>query len=544
MEPAGSGQRSPEPNTGGPENQDTASRTEDPTPRPETEPGSAASPGPGTTARGLSPIEDAEAGARTPFDDLDRELEETLRELELDDSVRTPARDRRSEMTPNRRVSFREGAPVENGAARGPPEGEAARGPARRSEIFQERVEAAARTSNMYGGPILGERVEMTPVALRRALDAAEIKIKQLERNTKKPNRFSTSSQDQSYYDPDRDHGGARAKLEKPRPFKGDYSELYNILNWLHAAERYLRQCRVRHEDVPGYIRSYTSRTVQAWLDGRFSMDPDDEPDWDVMREAMIERYLPPDHTMRLEIKFQTTVQRTTLLEYVELFQVLDSALLFAKMIISDMRKVLQFVKGLSKVEDRLFILERRPQDLNGAYEAVTTLRQAKTLASNVTADPRSWRSRSPKRSRELKAMDKVKRLQKRLNALQSRGGEEPEEEPTSKELKMLQGADKQKAWKEGACLNCGKQGHMIKGCPAIKKEVQRSVRRYTRETLKRYQQDPKKGKKPKRHLHKMDSQDEEAGAKESDESVSDFTSESSAGSDSESASENSDPES
>eukprot|EP00961_Rhodomonas_salina_P010131 136242-Rhodomonas_salina.1 len=67
----------------------------------------------------------------------------------------------------------------------------------------------------------------MTPVALRRALDAAEIKIKQLEGNTKKPNRFSTSSQDQSYNDPDRDHGlgGARAKLEKPRPFKGDYSE-------------------------------------------------------------------------------------------------------------------------------------------------------------------------------------------------------------------------------------------------------------------------------------------------------------------------------
>eukprot|EP00961_Rhodomonas_salina_P055848 749813-Rhodomonas_salina.1 len=76
----------------------------------------------------------------------------------------------------------------------------------------------------------------------------------------------------------------------------------------------------------------------------------------------------------------------------------------------------------------------------------------------------------------------------------------------------MLQGAEKQKAWKEGACLNCGqgKQGHMIKGCPAIKKE------------------DQKKGKKPKRHLHKMDSQDEEAGAKESDSSVSDFTSESS----------------
>eukprot|EP00961_Rhodomonas_salina_P281608 3804826-Rhodomonas_salina.2 len=100
-------------------------------------------------------------------------------------------------------------------------------------------------------------------------------------------------------------------------------------------------------------------------------------------------------------------------------------------MIISNMRKVLQFVKGLSKVEDQLFILERRPQDLHGTYEAVTTLRQAKTLASNVTTGPRNWRDCSPKQSRELKAMDKVKRLQKRLNALQSQEWKEPEEGPT-----------------------------------------------------------------------------------------------------------------
>eukprot|EP00961_Rhodomonas_salina_P032795 441946-Rhodomonas_salina.5 len=79
----------------------------------------------------------------------------------------------------------------------------------------------------------------------------------------------------------------------------------------------------------------------------------------------------------------------------------------------------------------------------------------------------------------------------------------------------------------------------MIRGCPSIKKEVQLSVHRYTRETLKRYQQDQQK---PKRHLHKMDSQDEEAGAKESELSASDFTSESLGESDSESASENSDP--
>eukprot|EP00961_Rhodomonas_salina_P134879 1814186-Rhodomonas_salina.3 len=101
----------------------------------------------------------------------------------------------------------------------------------------------------------------------------------------------------------------------------------------------------------------------------------------------------------------------------------------------------------------------------------------------------------------------------------------------------MLQGVEKQKAWKEGVslCLNCGKQGHMIRGCPSIKKEVQLSVHLYQCETLKRYQQDQLKGKKHKRHLHKMDSQDEEAGAKESESSASDFTFESSGESDSES---------
>eukprot|EP00961_Rhodomonas_salina_P300939 3940269-Rhodomonas_salina.1 len=88
-------------------------------------------------------------------------------------------------------------------------QGRAAPGPVRSSEIFQERVEAAARATNMYGGPILGERVEMTP--LPDALPGPG------------PQRGST---DQSHYDPDQDCGGARAKLLKPKQFKGDYSEV------------------------------------------------------------------------------------------------------------------------------------------------------------------------------------------------------------------------------------------------------------------------------------------------------------------------------
>eukprot|EP00961_Rhodomonas_salina_P212878 2875080-Rhodomonas_salina.1 len=56
-----------------------------------------------------------------------------------------------------------------------------------------------------------------------------------------------------------------------------------------------------------------------------------------------------------------TFIQCTTLLEYVERFQVLDSAVQFSELIITDRNKVLQFIKGLQKHEDRHFILERYP---------------------------------------------------------------------------------------------------------------------------------------------------------------------------------------
>eukprot|EP00961_Rhodomonas_salina_P231397 3125581-Rhodomonas_salina.1 len=82
-----------------------------------------------------------------------------------------------------------------------------------------------------------GERVGMTPVATRRALDAAEIKIKLLEKalQQKKTPRYSTLSTGSDLEE--RDLSFARAKLEKPLTFKGEYTELYNILNWLHSVE-------------------------------------------------------------------------------------------------------------------------------------------------------------------------------------------------------------------------------------------------------------------------------------------------------------------
>eukprot|EP00961_Rhodomonas_salina_P059210 795388-Rhodomonas_salina.1 len=104
-------------------------------------------------------------------------------------------------------------------------------------------------------------------------------------------------------------------KLEKPLTFKGEYLELYNILNWIHSVEWYLRQCRVRPEDSASYVRSYLARVVQAWMDGRFPVRVHSTIAWPDLHSAMIERYLPPDHEIRLQLVFERTVQRTTLLE-------------------------------------------------------------------------------------------------------------------------------------------------------------------------------------------------------------------------------------
>eukprot|EP00961_Rhodomonas_salina_P153007 2059630-Rhodomonas_salina.1 len=130
----------------------------------------------------------------------------------------------------------------------------------------------------------------------------------------------------------------------------------------------------------------------------------------------MIERYLPPDHEIRLQLVFERTVQRTTLLEYVERFQILDSAVQFSKLVITDRNKVLQFLKGLQKHEDRRFILERNPTDLNQVYNCVNTLRQAKTLTSVLVSNPRNH---SPDRGRRKREFRKLEAESSSLNKLE-----------------------------------------------------------------------------------------------------------------------------
>eukprot|EP00961_Rhodomonas_salina_P106255 1430961-Rhodomonas_salina.1 len=120
----------------------------------------------------------------------------------------------------------------------------------------------------------------------------------------------------------------------------------------------------------------------------------------------MIERYLPPDHEIRLQLVFERTVQHTTLLEYVERFQVLNSAVHFSELVITDRNKVLQFLKGLQKHEDRRFILERNPTDLNQVYNCVNTLQQAKILASTLVSNPRHHSNDKGRRRREVRKLE------------------------------------------------------------------------------------------------------------------------------------------
>eukprot|EP00961_Rhodomonas_salina_P024771 333569-Rhodomonas_salina.1 len=133
-------------------------------------------------------------------------------------------------------------------------------------------------------------------------------------------------------------------------------------------------------------------------MDGRFPVRVTTTIHWPDLHGAIIERYLPPDHGIRLKLVFVRTVQHTTLLKYVERFQVLDSALIFAELVISDMDKVFQFIQGLQKNEDRRFVLEQNPENLTQQGQGRFGLRAVGKLRPRVqgvglgsaTAPPKS----------------------------------------------------------------------------------------------------------------------------------------------------------
>eukprot|EP00961_Rhodomonas_salina_P021301 286460-Rhodomonas_salina.1 len=114
-------------------------------------------------------------------------------------------------------------------------------------------------------------------------------------------------------------------------------------------------------------------------------------------------------------------------MNYVEQFQLVEAAMVLAHVSISDRRKTLQFIKGIRDMNDRRFILEKAPKTLVDCYSAVLTLRQAKTLAADPSGGGvREFESRPSSRKDRHKSKDCRR-----------------------KELRMLTGEAKEKAWKE-----------------------------------------------------------------------------------------------
>eukprot|EP00961_Rhodomonas_salina_P070736 949945-Rhodomonas_salina.1 len=245
----------------------------DPDPLPATEQA-------GTTPHSETEPAPAEAGppadeaAPEDFDTLAADLQVSLDELDMSHPGPAQTSDSSSELTPCRVVHFETEVvtPI--------------------SEESRLGFGGAERLFTMSPLTYLGKRVGMTPIVTWRALDAAEIKIKLLERalHAKKPHRYSLMSTGSQLEE--QDHNYALANLEKPLTFKGDYTELYsNVLNWIHSIEWYLLQCQVKPEDYASYVRSYLSRIVQAWMDGRFPVRMNTSIPWSELHEAR-EKYI------------------------------------------------------------------------------------------------------------------------------------------------------------------------------------------------------------------------------------------------------------
>jgi hypothetical protein len=383
-----------------------------------------------------------------------------------------PPRGRREEMTPGRTIIF---------------------------EDEDEEEEEGESSSTAH----------MSRLALERALRAEQIRRAQAERALKRrpsPRRESGYTE-VSERSEERSH--ARPKLNKPRTFRGKYTEVYNVLNWLHQVLRYLMQCHCDPDDYTGYARTYMDETVQGWMDAEFA--DDDFPTWDRFERAMIDRWLPPDHDVRLNLVFDRMQQRDTLQNYVESWQILDAALKFSGVHIEPIRKVMQFIKGLRDKDEKRYLLEKDPETLADVYRWVVRLRQSKFLTERLS----SKGSRMPKNPRGSR--------RKRRDDSDSSGSRSPRE----KKYNRLEGKARQEAWDKGLCLGCGSPDHQIKACPKVKRAIRRMTKEYIAKQASKFSSSATAGSKKKR-FHKLDSgKDEEKDDPPSQEEDKTETSES-----------------
>lgn len=91
-----------------------------------------------------------------------------------------------------------------------------------------------------------------------------------------------------------------------------------------------------------------------------------------------------PDHKLRLKLRFESTTQQTTLLDYQEQYQRIVSVMTFADVLPKAEDLVLQFIWGLKKEEDRHTLIQQNCQTMEAVYTAIMQIRQSKAIGAQV----------------------------------------------------------------------------------------------------------------------------------------------------------------
>lgn len=356
------------------------------------------------------------------------------------------------------------------------------RTPVRETSHEIERVETLPESTEIFRTEISPRGVRIDPDPSVRAETPEETiarlttRINYLEAQAAIDSGSGRRASRMSTYSEAGDYPRQKPKLEKPDSFDGDYTPTQNVLNWIARVEQYFEVCEVAEPLYTSYARTYLSTVVGAWVDATYGGKS--LPEWSIFKEDIKTRFLPADHEDRLEQKFETIQQRSTLTDYVESFQRLDAAMIFAQLEVREARKIRQFIKGLNQMEDRRYLLQQKCTTMQEIYKEVTVLRQAKLMAKSRTGHE---------------------------------GGDRQ-----SRKLKKLTGQAKQQAWEKGLCLGCGSKEHYIAKCPH-NEQIKKTLRE-----LKRFQKDSKK--KPSRKYKKLSKEGSDAdseGEEEEDDSDS-----------------------
>eukprot|EP00961_Rhodomonas_salina_P037928 509460-Rhodomonas_salina.2 len=125
------------------------------------------------------------------------------------------------------------------------------------------------------------------------------------------------------------DDGNERSykpKFEKPGKIVAKYSEEYNILNTIINFEWYMANHSISIEKYSVYAVSYFDEIIQLWYNRQYT----ETPDWAQLQRDLIALYLEPDHTLCVLLKFEEISQGCILLDYVERFQHILAAMVFA----------------------------------------------------------------------------------------------------------------------------------------------------------------------------------------------------------------------